>query len=95
LKIRWVSLALDDLREIDEFITKDNPVAAQKVLAVIWDTTQLLKQHPHLGRPGRVSGTRELVISGTPFIIPYRVVSDEIQVLRVIHGARNWPDKFD
>jgi addiction module RelE/StbE family toxin len=88
-------LALDDLREIDQLISKDSPVAARKVLAVIWETTQYLREHPHIGRPGRVSGTRELVISGTPFIIPYRVVSDEIQILRVLHGARQWPKNFD
>jgi len=89
-----VRLALDDLREIDAFISNDNPVAAQKVLAIIWETTKLLKQHPHIGRPGRVAGTRELVIPSTPFIVPYRVMSDEIQILRVIHGARTWPKKF-
>ena len=94
MKIRWVRLALDDLREIDAFISNDNPAAAQKVLAIIWETTKLLGKHPHIGRPGRVSGTRELVIPSTPFIVPYRVMSDEIQILRVIHGARNWPKNF-
>ena len=87
-------LALDDLREIDAFISNDNPAAAQKVLAIIWETTKLLEQHPHIGRPGRVAGTRELVIPNTPFIVPYRIISDEIQILRVIHGARNWPKNF-
>ena len=94
MKIRWVRLALDDLREIDAFISNDNPAAAQKVLAIIWETTKLLGKHPHIGRPGRVTGTRELVIPNTPFIVPYRVMSDEIQILRVIHGARNWPKNF-
>lgn len=94
MKIRWVRLALDDLRKIDTFISNDSPATAQKVLTSIWESTQILKEHPHLGRPGRVPGTRELVISGTPFILPYRVVSEEIQILRVIHGARNWPKKF-
>ena len=95
MKIRWVRLALDDLQKIDTFISNDNPSAAKKVLALIWGTTQLLKEHPQIGRPGRVAGTRELVISDTPFIVPYRVISDAIQILRVIHGARNWPINFD
>ena len=95
MKIKWVRLALDDLRKIDTFISNDNPSAAKKVLALIWETTQLLKEHPQIGRPGRVAGTRELVISDTPFIVPYRVISDEIQILRVIHGARHWPNNFD
>ena len=95
MKIRWVRLALDDLRKIDTFISKDNPAAAKKVLTLIWETTRLLKEQPQIGRPGRVAGTRELVISNTPFIVPYRVISDEIQILRIIHGARNWPENFD
>jgi toxin ParE1/3/4 len=90
-----VRLALDDLQKIDAFISSDNPSAAKKVLALIRGTTQLLKEHPQIGRPGRVAGTRELVISNTPFIVPYRVVSEEIQILRVIHGARHWPVNFD
>jgi len=95
LKIRWVRLALDDLQKIDTFISKDNPTAAKKVLTLIWETTRLLKEHPQIGRPGRVAGTRELVISNTPFIVPYRVISDEIQILRIIHGVRNWPENID
>jgi toxin ParE1/3/4 len=90
-----VRLAVDDLRTIDTFISNADPVAAKKVMTLIWETTQLLKEHPQIGRPGRVAGTRELVISNTPFIVPYRVISDEIQILRVIHGARNWPENFD
>ena len=95
MKIRWVRLALDDLRDIEAYICKDSLTAAKKLIATIWESTLLLKKHPHAGRPGRIAGTRELVISGTPFIIPYRVVSEEIQILRVIHGARSWPKDFD
>ena len=95
MKIRWVRLALDDLQKIDTFISNENPSAAKKVLSTIWETTRLLKEHPQIGRPGRVAGTRELVISNTPFIVPYRVISEEIQILRVTHGARNWPKNFD
>ena len=95
MKIRWVRLALDDLRKIHTFISNENPSAAKKVLSTIWEATQLLKEHPQIGRPGRVAGTRELVISNTPFIVPYRVISKEIQILRVIHGASSWPKNFD
>jgi toxin ParE1/3/4 len=78
LKIRCVRLALDDLRKIDTFISNGNPSAAKKVLSTIWEATQLLKEHPQIVRPGRVAGARELVISNTPFIVPYRVISKEI-----------------
>lgn len=94
MKTKWVRLALNDLLEIEKYISNDNPQAAKNVVSLIWEATKLLEDHPHIGRPGRVSGTRELVIPDTPFIIPYRVVSHEIQILRVIHGARKWPKKF-
>ena len=45
-------------------------------------------------RPGRVPGTRELVIPRTPFVVPYRLKSDIIQILRVYHGAHRWPKSF-
>ncbi|HET6521471.1 MAG TPA: type II toxin-antitoxin system RelE/ParE family toxin, partial [Geminicoccaceae bacterium] len=53
-----------------------------------------LAQHPESGRPGRVPGTRELVVSGTPYIVPYRVQGNTVQILRVLHGARKWPTRF-
>ena len=60
----------------------------------IVEAVDKLRDHPHLGRPGRIAGTRELVIAETPYIIPYRVVDDDVQILAVIHGARRWPDKL-
>ena len=94
MKLRWVRPALEDLREIDNYISADTPDAAKRALSRIWAHSRLLVDQPHLGRPGRVPGTRELIISKTPFILPYRVMSDEIQILRVIHGARRWPKTF-
>ncbi len=94
MKIKWVRLALKDLNDAGEFIALDNPVAARKTVKRIWDATQLLAEHPHTGRAGRIPGTRELVIAGTPFIIPYRVVEDMVQILRVLHGKRKWPKGF-
>ncbi len=91
-KIRWLRLALTDLEEILSFISADNPKAAVKIAARIRQCVTLLSDQPGLGRPGRVPNTRELVIAGTPFIIPYRVVADEIQILRVIHGSRKFPE---
>jgi toxin ParE1/3/4 len=91
MKVKWVRLALNDLDEAGEFIAQDNPEAASRVLKRIWDAVQMLADHPHAGRAGRVPGTRELVIAGTPFIIPYRVAENTIQILRVLHGKRKWP----
>ena len=94
MKIKWVPLALDDLKDIHEYIAIENKSAAQRTIAVIWEAANCLTSQPHMGRQGRVPGTRELVVAGTPFIIPYRVVSGEVQVLRVLHGARRWPNEL-
>jgi len=53
-----------------------------------------LAAHPYLGRPGRVAGTWELVVTSTPFIAVYRVINDRIEILAVFHGNRMWPDTF-
>ena len=85
--------ALADLSSLHAFIAKDNPNAAQKVaMTIVASVETNLPDNPHIGRPGRVNGTRELVITHTPYIVPYRIKSDTIQVLRVYHGARRWPD---
>jgi len=90
-KIRWLHLALADLDELMAYIAEENPEAATSVARKIWDTTQMLSHHPAMGKPGRVPETRELVIPGKSYIVPYRVVADQVQILRILHGARKWP----
>jgi toxin ParE1/3/4 len=69
--------------------------AAQRVaLHIVHNVETLLAKTPEMGRPGRVPGTRELVIPRTPFIVPYRLQGNTIQILRVYHGARRWPERF-
>ena len=60
----------------------------------LWTAVKSLAEQPEMGRPGRVHGTRELVVSDTPFVVPYRVVGSEIEILRVLPGARDWPKSF-
>ncbi len=95
MKIDWSPEAVEDLESIRAYVAQDSPVAATRlVLRIVLDVETQLPDSPHIGRPGRVSGTRELVISKTPYIVPYRVRGTTIQVLRVYHGARRWPDSF-
>ncbi len=94
MKVKWVRLALNDLNEVAEFIAQENPESASRVLKRIWAAVQMLADHPHVGRAGRVLGTRELVIANAPFIIPYRVAENTIEILRVLHGKRRWPSHF-
>jgi toxin ParE1/3/4 len=91
----WSPEAAEDLAALRAFIEKDDPAAARRaVLHIVESIETLLCDHPEMGRSGRVPGTRELVIPGTPFIVPYRVVGNTIQILRVFHGARRWPETF-
>jgi toxin ParE1/3/4 len=89
----WSPEAIDDLAALRAYIEQDDPAAALRVaLHIVQNVETLLPNNLDMGRPGRVPGTRELVIPNTPFIVPYRVVGDTIQVLRIFHGARRWPD---
>ncbi len=96
MKVRWTSPALRDLEIIGEHIGRDNSAAvAARIVTAIFDHADNLAKFPHIGRAGRIPDTRELVIVGTPFIVPYRVRDAEVEILAVFHGARLWPEKFD
>ncbi len=89
----WSPNAIDDLVALRAYIEQENTAAARRVaLHIIENVETLLPKSPGMGRPGRVPGTRELVISRTPFIVAYRVIGNTIQILRIFHGARRWPD---
>ncbi|MBF8276714.1 MAG: addiction module toxin, RelE/StbE family [Candidatus Brocadiaceae bacterium] len=94
MKIRWLSDAVDDLIEISDYIANDNPNAARDIAVRIKHSIDSLKEYQSIGRPGRVEGTRELVVSGLPYIIPYRVKNNVVEILRVLHGAMQWPEKL-
>jgi addiction module RelE/StbE family toxin len=94
LEVRWLKRALANLEAEAEYIARDSPAAAQRLVAAIDRSVQYLARYPSLGRPGRVAGTRELVVPDTPYVIPYRVHERRVEVLRVFHGARKWPPKL-
>ncbi len=95
MKLVWSQRALEDRRAIFDYIEADDPLAAVLVDDRIRAATWRLVEFPESGRPGRVEGTRELVIARTSYIAPYEIGDDVVRVLRVIHGARMWPDAFD
>lgn len=94
MKLKWARFAIEDLRHLHEYIAEDNPPAAGRMVARIHEAAQHLKRHPQMGRPGRVKGTRELVIAGTPYIVVYIPDDLEIQIVAVFHSAMRWPDTF-
>ena len=73
---------------------QDNPQAAQRAPTAIISAVDRLAEAPHLGKPGRVDGTRERVIPRTRYIAAYTVIGDRVEILSVIHGARLWPEHF-
>lgn len=91
MRMRWLDDAILDLVEIRKYIATDKPQTAKRVANLIRQSVEPLIEHPDIGRPGRIEGTRELVLTALPYIIPYRVKSDSIEILRVLHAARKWP----
>ena len=94
MRVRWTRKALDNLDNAVEFISADKPTAAATVALKIWNASQMLTEQPGMGRPGRVSGTRELVIPGLPYILPYLEKDGTVFILRVMHTSMRWPKKF-
>jgi toxin ParE1/3/4 len=95
MNLVWSPEAIQDLVSLRAYIAQESPVGAKRtVLRVVEVVENLLPDNPHIGRPGRVPGTRELVIPQTPYIVPYRVRGEAVQILRVYHSARRWPDSF-
>lgn len=94
MKIRWLEDALFDLRSLRSYIAQDNPTAANRIATTILKAVNLLTEQPGMSRPGRVHNTRELIITNTPYIVPYRVNNNIIEILRVYHAALQWPEHF-
>lgn len=90
LKLEWLELARDDLFSIIEYVSEENPDAAQRLLDDISSKVSKLSDFPKVGRPGRVEGTRELVALAN-YIVVYQEDSSSIRVLRVLHAAQKWP----
>lgn len=94
MKVVWLRTALRNLGEIATFIARDDPADAARVVRRIQDATVRLGRHPESGRPGRVVGTRELIVTGLPFILAYQVRHARVEILRVLHTSRRWPEQL-
>jgi toxin ParE1/3/4 len=94
MRVVWLPRAERDPETLYTAVAEENPSAALDLLTRIDTVVPRLGEFPSMGRPGRVTGTRELVVDGTPYILPYRVRNRVVQILRVLHGARRWPQRF-
>ena len=94
MRVRWPPTALRNFDEEASFIATDDSVAARLVVERVLEAVAQLAEQPGLGRPGRVHGTRELVVSKTRYIVPYRVRGDTVEILRVFHTSRRLPERW-
>jgi toxin ParE1/3/4 len=90
MRVRWTTDAADDLERICDYVARERPEAARRLALDVLQAIEGLRTFPNRGRPGRVQGTRELVLT-RPFLAVYEVREEEVQVLRILHGARQWP----
>jgi len=94
VRLEWSPLAMDDRDRIFDFIEQDDPRAAIAVDERIATQVLLLLKFPEGGRPGRINGTRELIVRRTPYIAAYRVEKDCVRILRILHSAQLWPGEL-
>jgi toxin ParE1/3/4 len=92
VRVRWTPTALRDLEALHAYIFRDSPRAADAIVEKILAAIEALSQHPEMGRIGRVSAIRELVLP--PMVLAYRLRRGALEILAIIHGARRWPDNF-
>ena len=91
MQVVWLKSALNNLDEIAKYISQESSQAASQVVDLIVEQVNQLTAQPALGRSGRVVGTRELVVSNTHYLVPYRIKNNKVQVLRVFHTSRRPP----
>ena len=94
MKVVWSRRAIRHLERLRKYIERDSEQNAALVAGRILKAVDLLESHPDIGRPGRVLGTRELVVPDTPYIIPYRVRRNCLELIAVFHGRQKWPLKM-
>lgn len=94
MRVRWLRKALRNLDEEAAYIAADDPAAARLVVQRVLEAVAQLAEQPGVGRPGRVPNTRELVVLNTRYIVPYRVRSGVVEVLRVFHTSRRPPEHW-
>ena len=92
--VKWLDRAVKDLQVLRDYIAQDKNVAAGRVAKKILYAVNMLSKQPEIGRHGRVAHTRELIIPGTLYIVPYRVKDNKVEILRVFHCAMQWPEEF-
>jgi toxin ParE1/3/4 len=91
MNVLWLRRTVRHLTALREFIAEDSPERAELVAQRVLKAVELLATHPEIGRPGRLVGTRELVVQNTPYVVPYRIRGGRVELLAILHGHQKWP----
>jgi toxin ParE1/3/4 len=91
MQVRWTIAAASDLENIADYLFEKTPQNAPRIIREICDAILALRIYPSRGRPGKKPGTRELVLPSTPYIVVYKIAGDVLHVVRILHGAQDWP----
>ena len=94
MTVVWSPRAIGHLAALRDYIARENPDAATRTATTLLAAVDRLAELPNVGRPGRVSGTRELVVPGTRYVIPYRVRGERLEIIAVFHGRQRWPRRL-
>ncbi len=94
MQVKWLRRALENLDDEAAYIANDSPQIAAEFVVHMRNSAAMLADHPNMGRPGRIPGTRELIVTRFSYILPYRVRGGAVEVLRVFHTARQWPKRM-
>ncbi len=93
MNLYWSPSAIEDLKHLRAYIARDSPRAAAEIAKTVLEAVERLRRFPSMGRPGRVPDTRELVVPGTPLVIPYTVSGRGVEIIAILHGAGKWPEE--
>ncbi|MFZ1889775.1 MAG: type II toxin-antitoxin system RelE/ParE family toxin [Candidatus Binataceae bacterium] len=94
MRVEWTRQALANLEDHFDHVASENLDAARRIFTRVVETVERLGRFPSMGRISRVTDTRELYVSGTPYIVPYRVHNDTVEILRLLHSSQEWPKKL-
>jgi toxin ParE1/3/4 len=92
--VAWSPRAIGHLADLRAYIAREHPDAATRTATTLLAAVDRLAALPNLGRPGRVAGTRELVVPGTRYIIPYRLRGERLEIIAIFHGRQRWPKRL-
>src|SRR5260370_14224038 len=91
MQVRWTTAAASDLENIADYLFEKTPENAARLIREICEAVFALRIYPNRGRPGKKSGTRDLVLPALPYIVVYKLTVDVLHIARILHGAQHWP----